>query len=416
VLTLLTLALCAACGDVTPEKIARWKETERGPAKLRDAVGNGSLAPSLRAQALAALVELGMTQEALGDLQKTADPQSVVREAAPRLAELANAGSQAADTTRVQREAKDALFLLRALAPDDAKQKIDEALIKWTTADLTGRMQQGGQASDKILIAIGPRALPRLTELLHGEGPNQLQAAAIIGRIGDEKAKAAAADALVDAAKRSAARTRDVPDALLKAVSLIGGAHAAAFLVDQGEHGSPVVRERALLALGQGASLAGDASALAMALRVAGDRSAPGKVREAAFQVLEKVGPEAVPGLVKIESDPDLTVGERAIEAALAAGKDKAIGPVLDALPAKLSKKEDIDSYVVHDLSLIGPAAVPALKGALHAKSPTGRVAAIRGLAALGKPEDAAALQPLLSDKGVGAEAKAAVATLKNKK
>jgi hypothetical protein len=382
VVVLLTLALCAACGDVTPEKIARWKDTERGPAKLRDAVGSGSLTPSLRAQALAALVELGMTGEAIADLQKSPDPASVTREAVPRLAELA--GGPGLDTTRVQREAKDALFELRPLASDDTKPKIDEALVKWTTADLNARMQQGRQAADKILIAIGPRALPRLLELLRTDGVNQLQAASIIGRMGDEQARSQAADALVEAAKRSAARTRDVPDGLLKAVSMIGGSHALAFLVDQAEHGTPIVRERALLALGQGASLKGDASALAMALRIANDRGAPGKVREASFQVLEKVGPDAVPGLVKIEGDPDLVVAERAIEAALAAGKEKAVGPVIDAIPAKLSKKEDIDSYVVHDLSLIGPAAVPALESVLKTtRNPNGRVAAQRALAVL---------------------------------
>jgi hypothetical protein len=383
---LLTLALCAACGDVTPEKIARWKETERGPAKLRDAVGNGSLAPSLRAQALAALVELGMTSEAIADLQKSPDPQSVVREAVPRLAELAGKGSQGAETTRVQREAKDALFELRPAASDDAKLKLDEALIAWTTADLAGRMQQGGQSSDKILIAIGPRAVPRLLELTRTDGMSQLQAAAILGRMGDEKARTQAADALVDAAKRAAARTRDVPDNLLKAVSALGGSHATAFLVDQGEHGSPVVRKRALLALGQGASLKGDPSALAMALRIAGDKSAPDDVRDASFEVLEKIGPEAVPGLIKIMADPNLVVAERAVEAALAAGKEKAVGPVLDALPPKLTKKEDIDSYVVHDLTLIGAPAVPALQeAATKAKTANGRMAATRALAVLKK-------------------------------
>jgi hypothetical protein len=380
VLAVLTLG---ACGDVTPEKIARWKETERGPAKLQEAVGNNSLTPSLRAQALSALVEIGMTSEAIADLQKGGgDPAQVVREAVPRLATLADAPG--AETTRVNREAKDALFELRPMAPDDAKLKIDEALIKWTTADLNARMQQGREASNKILIAIGPRAVPRLLELLRTGGANQLQAADILGHMGDEKARMQAADALVDAAKQAAARTRDVPDGLLRAIASIGGSHASAFLIDQAEHGTELVRERALLALGQGASLKGNAAALAMALRIAGDKGAPGKVREASFQVLEKVGPEAVPGLVKIESDPDLTVAERAIEAGLAAGKEKAVGPVLDAMPAKLSKKEDIDSYVVHDLSLIGPAAVPALQEVVKtSRNANGKVAAQRALAAM---------------------------------
>src|SRR5260370_13567594 len=88
-------ALLWACGDVTPEKIARWKETERGPGKLRDAVKNSSLAPSLRAQALVALVELGMSGDAIGDLDKqpTADRAPVAHEATPRLGQPPSAGT-----------------------------------------------------------------------------------------------------------------------------------------------------------------------------------------------------------------------------------------------------------------------------------------------------------------------------------
>src|SRR5438067_1452240 len=107
-------ASLVACGDVTPEKIARWKETERGPGKLREAVKNGSLAPPLRAQALVALVELGMGGDAIGELEREppASRAPVVHEAAPRLGQLAGSGTEPT-TTRVQREAKDAMFLLR---------------------------------------------------------------------------------------------------------------------------------------------------------------------------------------------------------------------------------------------------------------------------------------------------------------
>jgi hypothetical protein len=171
---------------------------------------------------------------------------------------------------------------------------------------------------------------------------------------------------------------------------------------------------------------ANDAVALAAALRVAGDAKAPGKAREASFQVLEKIGPGAVPGLVKLEGDPDLTTAERAVEAALAAGKAQAVHVVLAALPAKLTKREDLDSFVVHDLGLVGPAAVPALKDELKSGAALAKVAAMRALALLGKSDDAAAIEPLVGDKTalknygaaatVGSEARSAVATLKNKK
>ena len=413
---------------MTPEKIARWKDTERGPGKLREAVQASSVVPSLRAQAMVALVEIGMASEALDDLKKSPDAerQAVVKEIAPRLTALAS-GSTGADTTRVQREAKDALFLLRNDAAPDDKTKIDDALIAWTTVDLNGRSQQGGQATEKILTTIGPRALPRLTELLAVEGPNQLTAAALIGRLGDAAAKARAADVLVESARKLATRTRDVPDALLRAIANIGGPHASAFLIDQAEKGSEIVRERAVLALGQGASLVGDSAALASAIRLAADPKAPGKVRDAAFEVAEKVGPEAVPSLLKLMNAPEEIIRWRSIEAALAAGKEKAIQPVLDNLAFMHPyKKEDVDSYIVHDLQLLGAPAIPAIKLELKSRNWVAKVSAIRALALIGKAEDAAALAPLVGDSTpvpgfppkttLGSEAKAAQAALSAKK
>ncbi|MCA1664714.1 MAG: hypothetical protein LC659_10665, partial [Myxococcales bacterium] len=109
------LALASAACDPTPEKIARWKETERGPRKLRETVKKNGLAPSLRAQALVALVEVGMAGDAVGDLANidAGSRRAIVHEALPRLAEVARgSGIAGSATTRAQREAKDALFVL----------------------------------------------------------------------------------------------------------------------------------------------------------------------------------------------------------------------------------------------------------------------------------------------------------------
>ncbi|MCU1276914.1 MAG: hypothetical protein JWM53_460, partial [bacterium] len=154
------LAFSAIACSPTPEKIARWKETERGPGKLRETVQQSGLDPALRAQALAALVEVGMTQDAIADLGKVDDKdrKAIIHDAVPRLAELARgSGIAGSATTRAQREAKDALFLLRADAADADRALADTALIEWTTADLNGRMSAGGHSSEKILLAIGPK-------------------------------------------------------------------------------------------------------------------------------------------------------------------------------------------------------------------------------------------------------------------
>lgn len=377
-------ALALGC-DPTPEKIARWKETERGPGKLRDALQKSSLAPSLRGQALAALVELGMTSEAMGDLGKADDAERrpVVHEAIPRLVELARgAGVAGAATTRAQREGKDALFALRAWAAPEDRDAADRALIEWTTVDLAGRMSAGANSSDKVLVAIGPKATPRLAELMVPGSSQLVPAAAIFGKIADADARARAADQLIERLRKMGPR---LSDESLQALGLVGGPRATAFLVEQAEHGSEAVREKALFALAQGNPSQGDNALQASALRIAGDRKAPGKVREAAFQMLEKM-PTAVNGLVALMRDPDELVRWRAVEAALVAGKDTAVVPVLEALnPSGKYKKEDLDSYVVHDLALVGASAVAPLKTELASKNAVARQVAQAALAKLEK-------------------------------
>jgi hypothetical protein len=362
----------AGC-DPTPEKIARWKETERGPKKLRETVQKSGLAPALRGQALAALVELGMTQEALADLgQLSADERrGVIHDAVPRLAELARgSGVAGAATTRPQREAKDALFLMRVDAAAADRELADQALIEWTTADLAGRMSSGGHASDQILMAIGPKAAPRLVELLQPGSSQLVPAASILGKLGDGKVRAQAADTLIQRIHQAGAR---VDETSLQAVGLIGGPRATAFLVEAAEHGSEESRQKAMLALAQGNLAAGDGTAQAAALRLAGDKKAPGALREAAFQLLEKL-PSSVGGLVILMRSADETARWRAVEAALAAGKQNAVVPVLEGLdPGAKYKKADLDSFVVHDLVLVGAPALGPLKAELESKNAVAR-------------------------------------------
>jgi HEAT repeat protein len=428
VLLAVAFLACISGGcEVTPDKIAHWKETERGPRKLREALANDSLAPALRGQAFSALVELGMTQEALTDLEKSPDAarQAVVHEAVPHLTALLGKLGAPDPTTRQQREAKDALFALRKDANPADHTQIDEVLVAWTTADLVGRMSQGGNSSEKILMAVGPHAAPKLMSLLVANSPQTITAASLLGKLGDDATRARAADQLVAALRKSPSAAQSEP--MLQALGLIGGPHASAYLVDAAEHGNERAREKALLALAQGRLDHADQAALAGALRICADKKAPGEVREAGFQLAEKIGPTAVPGLIQLMNDSDETVRWRAVEAALSAGKDGAVAPVLEALaPGRPYKKDDLDSYVVHDLGMLGPGAVAPLKDELKSKSWVARLVAVRGLAAVGKAGDAAALEPLVADatplKGwaggatLGTEAKGAVAALKAKR
>ena len=387
----LGLSTVAASGcSPTPEKIARWKETERGPRKLRDALADNGLDPSLRGQALAALVEIGMAQDALADLAKVDDKdrKAIIHDAVPRLAALARGSGDpslaGAATTRAQREAKDALYLLRNDAAPADRELADKALIEWTTADLTGRMSAGGHSSDVILTAIGAKAAPRLSELMQPGSSQLVSAAAIYGKVAPPDDRARAADALIQRVQKAGPKGLDVE--ALQALGLIGGPRAAAFLVDQAEHArDEAVREKALLALAHGNLPQGDTALQAAALRIAADKTAPDKVRDSAFELLEKM-PTAVTGLVGLMHDPNEVVRWRAVEAALEAGKEKAVVPVLEALnPAGKYKQEDLDSYVIHDLVLVGPAALPPLQTELASKNAVARKVAEAAVAQLQK-------------------------------
>src|SRR5689334_15868759 len=57
------LALGGACGKPTSDNIQLWKTTEKGPGRLRDALADRGVAPRLRAEAAAALVDIGRSDE-----------------------------------------------------------------------------------------------------------------------------------------------------------------------------------------------------------------------------------------------------------------------------------------------------------------------------------------------------------------
>src|SRR5881394_2984829 len=63
VLALVCALVAAGCESVSSEKIAQWKTTQKGPGKLQDAVKDSSVAPRLRAEAAAALIDIGMADE-----------------------------------------------------------------------------------------------------------------------------------------------------------------------------------------------------------------------------------------------------------------------------------------------------------------------------------------------------------------
>jgi len=422
---LLTLAL-GGC-EVTPEKIAAWKDTQKGPDKLREAVGSSSVKPEMRGTALAALVEIGNIAEGDEALKASAEKEraDVVHAAVPLLVKLAQGDAAGDHTTRKQRNGKDALFQYRPYASAADRETIDDALIAWTTYDLAARASEGGHSSEKIIGAVGARAGPRLVELLgdpRSSDGSRMLAAQLLGKIGDAQAREQGGVKLIERARKE----KTPSEATLQQIGLVGGDHAVAYLTQLAESAgaSEKARQKALYALAQGS----DPAALPAALRIAGDARAPGGVRDAAFEVAEKIGSPSVPGLIKLIGDKDEKVRWRAIEAAFKAGRDKAVAPALEALPVSASyPREDVRAFIVHDLELIGPSTLPPLRDELKSKSWVARIAAVQAIGAIGKAGDAASLDALAGDgvklKGegwggatVGTEAKALARSLAGKR
>jgi hypothetical protein len=390
-------ASLTACQTPTPEKIETWKGTQKGPGKLRDVVKDDGADPHLRGLALAALVEIGMGSEAMRDFSEAqpAKKGAIVHEAVEPLTTTLGASLTSPTVpTQAQRSAKDALFELRGDATAADKPRIDDLLVKWTTLDLGPRASLGGESTEKILRAIGPAAAPALVQTVTTtESP---LAASLLGELGDPSAQSTAAASLIARAKHGASPS----ETDLAAIGFVGGPSAEGYLMEVARGSAPAdTRQKALYALAHAPRLAGSEKVLAGAQAIAVDAHAPGDVREAAFQVLEKIGPAAVGTLVHLFTDANTTVRERAMEAALKAGGAAAVKPVLAALPEDRTwKSDDLNSFVVHDLTLLGKDGPAALAEAARHPPALGQVAALRALAKVGSGKDAAACGLLVSD------------------
>lgn len=402
VLALVCALAAAGCEGVSSENIARWKATQKGPAKLQEAIKDSSVAPKLRAEAAAALVEVGMADEVDQALAVVppANRTEIVKNAVP----LFVAGMSNPSLPKA-RAARDALFTVRPFAEPAEQQQIDAVLLPSIEKDLReGRISGGRHSVDKVLAGIGPAAAPMLVSLLEDPRVPFQGVVDALERVADPAARDRGGVALI---KRALASS-PIPLELWRALGTLGGKPATAFLVQKATTGP----ERDAVLATQALQQRRDPSLLPMALRLAGDGHTNKSVRDEMFGLVEKIGgPEAQQGLLRIiAGDPNETVRYRAYEAALAVGKGAAIAPALEAFPEKASyKKEDVVDFLVKDITKIGPEARPALASTLGSRSALARMTAVLAYEAplpsdarrsLGGPADAGAVLKLAGDKG----------------
>jgi HEAT repeat protein len=417
----------AACETPTSEKIQTWKGTEKGPDKIEGALRSADVPANLRAEAAAALVDIGRPEKV--DEIMAGIPAGERWEILKTLTEIYIKGMASPQVPKA-RDARDGLFSVRQYAPPEEQKRIDGVLLASIEKDLMdGRFSGGRHSLEKMLPAFGTASGPMLAKLLADPKAPYRGLVDLLVKVGDDAARDKGAGALISRITPG----KPVPNDMWIALGLLGGRTAAEFLLGKLQKGSPEDAVASARALQQ----ARFPSALPAALKIAGDAKADNELRDEAFGVIEKIGgPEAEKGLVRIVAeDKNEKVRYRAHEAALAVGKADAILPALQAFSAKLSfKREDVVDFLVKDISKLGAKAKPQVLAALASPSPLARMTAVLALEApvsaaltghMGGPEDAPALLKLGDDKAtikgfpagtsVGSEAKRVAALLGSK-
>jgi sirohydrochlorin ferrochelatase len=411
--------------EVTPEKISQWKGIESGPRKLRDAVRDENLKLETRGAAAEALVELALQEDLALEVKelKPASQVSLLAVLVPLLVKMAMGDESAAPSSRKQRNAKDALFLLRDAAQGAQRSIIDAALVEWCLTDLTGRQTAGGHATAKILRAIGPKSGVALVTLLKKPGPDFDLAARLLGQVGDEQTRNQAGEILIELARKE----KPIKDATFEALGRVGGAAVVRFFGDLVDHSREREEDakRALLAL----KLSPRPEALPLALRAALDRKQKDTLRHDALELCTRIGAKAAgDGVLPVMADPDVILGWHAFEVVMATLKAEGLAPAFDKLTLKhLAKKDDLADFLVrHVKEQVGAAARAPLVAQLRSKNPGARLAAVLCLKELGTTEDAGEIEKLATDttkiRGwpgtptIGSEARAAVERLRQKR
>jgi len=384
-------AVLAGCNKPTSDNIQLWKTTQKGPERLRDALADRSVAPRLRAEAAAALVDIGQAEAV--DTILPALPIEDRAEVGKSLAPLCEVAMKDPSPDKALAY-RDALFSLRQFALPDDQRRIDAALLPALEADLkAGKLRQGRHSLDKMLNAIGPDAGAMLARVLAEHDAPYAQAAELLGKVGGEAAREQGGAALV----ARAAHAKEPRVALFKAIGAVGGPTAVKFLEEKSLGANKDDAASAVRALQERR----DPSVLPFALKVAGDPHADKLIRDEMFGVVETIGGlEAQKGLLAIiSSDREEIVRYRAFESVLAVAKAEGIVPALEAFPVAVAyKKVDVDDLLVKLIEKIGQPARPPLVKALDSRSPLARMTAVMALEQVGRAPDAAALEKLAGD------------------
>ena len=202
--------LLAGC-KVDSDDVQQWKETVKGPTRLRAVIGSDRYSPELRTEAALAIVEmdrndidaLSILSKAFDDLQRQdrATSETIVGGMIPRLQALLSTAPdpEAQGPDPMQVRAKDAAYMVVPYAPESSRNELIRAVVGWYSADFEGRSLAGDYSAEQVTRALGAEAAGMLVDALHEKMPPQaiIKIAEIIGEDGDEQTKKRAGARLV---------------------------------------------------------------------------------------------------------------------------------------------------------------------------------------------------------------------------
>jgi hypothetical protein len=378
----------AGCGKVDHESIEQWRETRRGPQKLKRALADPDLTADLRAHAAQALVQIGEWDAVHATLTDMAVGQRgpLVSALAGRLAVAA----QPADgpPSAVQAGAKDALFGLREFAAAADLDRIDTHLADWIGENYIDRSGRGRITGETLVRHLGRRAAPKVIA----------QARSLVATPADAKGQIPM-----------------LPDDLLLGLAFTGDPEAAGLLIDiqAKEHAEPTLQLRASQALftayvSDTATPRPDASALKPHVtRLAAsvlDETLPGRAVNNGVAIIASAGPpECVAPLLDLIRRPrsEEAFLWLAVQQGLHCGGAAGIAKTVESISPDVSYQRGIlDKYLWKKIVKLEPSdqVVASCRALLQSSSWVGRVTGIECLGMVGKRSDAEAVLALAAD------------------
>jgi len=202
--------LLAGC-KVDSDDVQQWKETVKGPTRLRAVIGSDRYSSELRTEAALAVVEMDRNDiDALSILSKAFDElqrqdrttsETIVGGMIPRLQALLSTEPDldAPAPDPIQVRAKDAAYMVIPYAPESSRNELIRAVVGWYSADFEGRSLAGDYSAEQVTRALGAEAAGMLVDALHEKMPPQamIKIAEIIGEDGDEQTRKRAGARLV---------------------------------------------------------------------------------------------------------------------------------------------------------------------------------------------------------------------------